>query len=171
MSIGPKGIVCSLGAAALFAFFCASASAQQCKPKTAGYFMEMTASSPRALSPVQLAGIVRSLTGSIGDPARGRGVMADPDKGNCLACHNVPALGDQPGNGDLGPSLNGVGGRYTEGQIRQILVDPGVLFPDSVMPAYYKPLQYSGIPDKLAGKTVLSAGEVEDIVAFLKNLR
>jgi L-cysteine S-thiosulfotransferase len=171
MSIGPKAMAYGLAAALMLALPKAPAAAQQCKPKTTGYFTQMTAASARTLSPVAFAGIIHSLTGSIGDPGRGRVVMTDPDKGNCLSCHNIPALGDQPGHGDLGPSLNGVGGRYTEAQIRQIIVDPGVLFPDTVMPAYFKPLKFADVPDKLNGKTVLSAGEVEDIIAFLKNLR
>src|SRR5262245_38939684 len=121
MSIGLKVAAWGWRTAALLAFFCVPAGAQQCKPKTSGYFTQMTGANLRAASPVDLAGLVRSLTGAIGDPARGRGIMADPERGNCLACHNVPALGDQPGHGDLGPSLSGVGGRYTEAQIRQII--------------------------------------------------
>lgn len=171
MSIGLKTMRHGLGTAILIALCCASASAQQCKPKSTGYFTQMTAANLRSVSPLDLAGVTRSLTGSIGDPARGRNLMVDPEKGDCLACHNVPSFGDQPVHGDLGPSLNGIGGRYTEGQLRQILVDPGVMFRDTVMPAYYKPMQYSGVPDRFTGKTVLSAGEVEDIIAFLKNLR
>lgn len=171
MSIGLKALGFGLGTAMLSVLACVPAGAQQCKPKTTGYFTQMTAASQRGPSPLDLAGLTRSLTGAIGDPARGRNLMSDPNKGDCLACHNVPALGDQPDHGDVGPSLNGVGGRYTEGQIRQILVDPGVMFRDTVMPAYYKPMQYAGVPDRLSGKTVLTASEVEDIIAFLKNLR
>ena len=162
---------CYLGGAAVLAAICGSANAQQCTPKTTGYFTQMTAASLRSHSPVDLVGITGSLTGGIGDPARGRLVMANPDKGNCLACHNVPALSGQMAQGDLGPNLSGSGVRYTEAQLRQIVVDPSALFPDTVMPAYHKPLHYSGVPANLAGSTVLSAGEVEDIIAFLKTLR
>jgi sulfur-oxidizing protein SoxX len=147
------------------------AGAQQCTPKTAGYFTQMPAFGRTAPSPVQLAGIPQSLTGAIGSPARGRQVVADEGKGNCLACHPVPALSELADHGDLGPNLAGVGARFTEAQLRQILVDPNVLFQDTIMPAYHKPPAFDRVPADLAGKTVLSADEVEDIVAFLKNLK
>lgn len=147
------------------------AGAQQCVPKTAGYFTQMPVFSRAGPSPVQLAGIPQSLTGAIGSPARGRQLAADESKGNCLACHQVPALSELADHGDLGPNLAGVGARYTEAQLRQILVDPDVLFQDTLMPAYHTPPSFSRVPEALAGKTVLSVGEVEDIVAFLKNLK
>src|SRR5688572_18557992 len=113
------------------------AKALECKLKTAGYFQQMAALASKAPSPAELVGIVQSLTGSIGDPARGRVVMIDKEKGNCLACHRVPVLGEEPAHGDLGPNLNGVGGRFTEAQLRQIIVDPKVLFPNTLMPAFH----------------------------------
>ncbi len=171
MSNRRTGSKLPLAAAFLFILTAISASAQQCNSKTAGYFKQMPAFSRAGPSPIALAGIIRSLTGAIGNPARGRQIMADEAQGNCLACHPVPALGDRPAHGNLGPSLAGVGGRYTEPQLRQILVDPGVLFPETVMPAYHKPPTFDRIPQALAGKTILSASEVEDIVAFLKNLK
>lgn len=158
--------------AALFLLVAASptASAQQCKPKTAGYFLEIEPGL-NARSPGELAGIAASLTGSIGDPVRGGIVMADGNKGNCLACHRVPSLADAQAQGDLGTNLNGVGARYTEPQLRQLIVDPKVLFPTTVMPAYHKSPDFSRVPPSFAGQMVLSPGEVEDVIAFLKNLK
>ncbi len=148
-----------------------AAEAQQCNPKTAGYFTQMAVSPRGTASPTDLAGIINSLTGSIGDPTRGSAVMADAGKGDCLACHRVPAIGGDTPQGDLGPNLSGVAVRYSGAQLRQIVVDPKVLMPNTVMPAYHKPSAFDRVPAKLIGKTVLSAGEVEDIVAFLKTLR
>lgn len=147
------------------------ANALECKPKTAGYFQQMAALASKAPSPAELVGIVQSLTGSIGDPARGRVVMIDKEKGNCLACHRVPVLGEEPAHGDLGPNLNGVGGRFTEAQLRQIIVDPKVLFPNTLMPAFHISPDFQRVPQNLAANTVLAPGEVEDVIAFLKNLR
>jgi sulfur-oxidizing protein SoxX len=147
------------------------ANALECKPKTAGYFQQMAAFASKAPSPAELVGIVQSLTGSIGDPARGRVVMIDKEKGNCLACHRVPVLGEEPAHGDLGPNLNGVGGRFTEAQLRQIIVDPKVLFPNTLMPAFHISPDFQRVPQNLAANTVLAPGEVEDVIAFLKNLR
>jgi L-cysteine S-thiosulfotransferase len=145
--------------------------AQQCRPKTTGYFQQMTSFAQRAPSPSELVGIVNSLTGAIGDPARGRSSVMEESKGNCLACHRVPVLSEAPSHGDLGPNLSGVGGRYTESQLRQIIVDPKVLFPNTLMPAFHIQPDFQRVPQSFAGQTVLSASEVEDVVAFLKTLR
>ena len=160
-----------LALVALVTAIASGANALECKPKTAGYFQQMAAFASKAPSPAELVGIVQSLTGAIGDPARGRVVMIDREKGNCLACHRVPALGDEPAHGDLGPNLNGVGGRFTEAQLRQIIVDPKVLFPNTVMPAFHISPDFQRVPQSLAANTVLAPGEVEDVIAFLKNLR
>ena len=158
-------------AAVAFAAMSGRADALECKPKTAGYFQQMAAFAKAAPSPADLVGIAQSLTGAMGDPARGRLVMIDKDKGNCLACHRVPALSEEPAHGDLGPNLNGVGGRFTEAQLRQIIVDPKVLFPNTVMPAFHIVPDFQRVPQNVAGVTVLAPGEVEDVLAFLKDLR
>lgn len=147
------------------------ARAEQCKPrKTAGYYL-LVEPSLRTSSPSDMAGIPASLTGSIGDPARGRRLIVDADKGNCLACHRVPAISEEPAHGDLGQNLNTVGARFTEAQLRQLIVDPKVLYPNTVMPAYHALPDFPRVPAGLTGRTVLTPGEVEDVIAFLKNLR
>jgi sulfur-oxidizing protein SoxX len=158
-------------AAMVFTAISSGAHALECKPKTAGYFQQMAAFANKSLSPGDLVGITQSLTGAIGDPARGRLVMIDKEKGNCLACHRVPALGEEPTHGDLGPNLNGVSARFTEAQLRQIIVDPKVLFPNTIMPAFHISPEFQRVPRSLAANTVLPPGDVEDVIAFLKNLR
>lgn len=147
------------------------AQAQQCKPKSSGYFTQMTAAQAAQPSPTDLAGIPAPLSPSIGDPAQGRAVISSPAKGDCLACHAVPALGQNAPPGNLGPSLSAVATRYTEAQLRQLIVDPKVLFPSTVMPAYHTAPQFARVPESLKGKTILTAAEVEDVVAYLKTLR
>jgi L-cysteine S-thiosulfotransferase len=147
------------------------AHAQQCKPKTAGYFTQMAAFDRTRLSPVQLAGIIKPVAEAIGNPARGNDIVNEPGRGDCLLCHRTPGASGTQGQGDVGPNLAGVGHRYTEPQLRQILVDPRVLFPGSVMPAYFKAPDGDRVPRDLAGKTVLSSQEVEDVVAYLRNLK
>ena len=154
------------GAALLSCLAVNAAEAQQCKPKTAGYFTRMAAFT-RA-KPTEMVGLAEQVTGSIGNPGRGGQLTADAQKGGCLACHRIPGLG---GEANLGPNLTGVGQRYTEAQLRQIVVDPHKLFPDSVMPAYYKAAAFARVPPDLSGKTILSAQDVEDVVAFLKTLK
>lgn len=114
--------------------------------------------------------IPRSLTGEPGDPERGRAAISHVQQGNCLACHEIPALGDEPFHGDLGPSLSGVARRYDEGEIRLRIVDPKVVNPDTIMPAFYKTEGLHRVMPKFVGEPILSAQQVEDVVAFLLTL-
>jgi len=114
--------------------------------------------------------IPRSLTGEPGDPERGRAAISHVQQGNCLACHEIPALGDEPFHGDLGPSLSGVASRYDEGEIRLRIVDPKVVNPDTIMPAFYKTEGLHRVMPKFVGEPILSAQQVEDVVAFLLTL-
>jgi sulfur-oxidizing protein SoxX len=113
----------------------------------------------------------QSLTGQPGDPERGRAVAIDPMKGNCIICHALPAP-ELPADafGDLGPPLAGVGSRQSVAALRQRIVDPRVFSPDTVMPAYFV-TRYTRAAAAYAGKPILSAQEVEDIVAYLASLQ
>ena len=148
-----------------------TALALQCTPKTAGFFKEMESASPRVSAPITGGGETRSLTGALGDPQKGRTVMINPDKGNCIACHRIAALSSEPSHGDLGSTLNGVGSRYTEAQLRQLVVNPKVMIPNTIMPSYHATESLERVAAAFAGQPILSAPEVEDVVAFLKTLR
>jgi L-cysteine S-thiosulfotransferase len=148
-----------------------AALALECKPKTAGYVTEMENAASRVPIPLAEDGVARSLTGALGDPQKGRTVMASASKGNCIACHRVAALSSEPAHGDLGPTLNGVGTRYTEAQLRQLVIDPKRFYQNTVMPAYHAPEGLGRVPAAFAGRPILTAAEVEDVVAFLKTLR
>jgi len=112
-----------------------------------------------------------SLTDRPGDPGRGREVVIDTKLGNCLACHQIPALGDQEMHGNIGPGLGGVASRMTEGEIRLRVVDAGTVEPDTIMPAFYRNKGFHDVMPKFEGKTILTAAEVEDVVAFLMTLK
>jgi L-cysteine S-thiosulfotransferase len=149
-----------------------AALAIECKPKTAGYFKTLeTAALAGASSPVEASGVSRSLTGGLGDPQRGRLVMINPDKGNCIACHRIAALSSEPTHGDLGPTLNSVASRYTEAQLRQLIINAQTFFPNTIMPGFHITEGLDRVPAAFAGQPILSAAEVEDVVAFLKTLR
>ena len=62
--------------------------------------------------------------------------------------------------------------RWTPAQLRAIVIDSKVVFgPDTVMPGFYS-LKVGKNPRKdLVGKTILSAAQVEDIVAYLATLK
>ena len=110
-------------------------------------------------------GIPASLTGNAGDPLAGRKVIEDRKLGNCLSCHAFPFSADDPGN--IGPDLRGVVGRMTPAQFRLRLVNMKVLDPQTIMPAYYRIAGLRDVSKSFAGKPILTAQQVEDVVAFL----
>ena len=73
--------------------------------------------------------------------------------------------------GDLAPDLAGVGSRLSAGQIRLRIVDPGRLNPATIMPAYYRTEGLQRVSPAFRGKTILTAREIEDVVAFLVTLK
>ncbi len=114
--------------------------------------------------------IPKSLTGKPGDPKAGRKIAINKKQGNCLACHVMP-IPEQTFHGEVGPDLNGVGGRYSAGELRLRLVDPKIVNPDTIMPAFYKKDGLHRVMKKFVGKTILTAQQVEDIVAYLATLK
>jgi sulfur-oxidizing protein SoxX len=111
-----------------------------------------------------------SLTGAPGDAARGRAIVADRQRGLCLLCHSGP-FPEEPFQGNLAPSLAGAGSRWSEGQLRLRLVDGRRLNPDSIMPSYHRTEGLHRVGPAFLGRTILSAAEVEDVLAFLMTLR
>jgi sulfur-oxidizing protein SoxX len=111
-----------------------------------------------------------SLTGQQGDAARGRQIVADRQVSACLLCHSGP-FPDPHLQGSVAPPLDGVGSRLTEGQIRLRLVDPRKLHPDTLMPAYYAVDGLHRVGLAWQGRPILTAEQLEDVVAFLLTLR
>ena len=114
--------------------------------------------------------IVQSLTGKTGDPARGRAIVVDRQKGLCLLCHSGP-FPEQRFQGDIGPSLEGAGSRWSIGQLRLRLVDATRLNPGTSMPSYYKIDGLNRVAPAFRGKPILDAAQIEDVTAFLATLR
>jgi L-cysteine S-thiosulfotransferase len=104
------------------------------------------------------------------DTERGAELAAHRQKGNCLACHAIPALAHEPFHGDIGPSLAGVALRYDEAELRRIVVDPKRLWPDTIMPAFHRTDGLHRVMVDFEGEPILLAQEVEDVVAFLLTL-
>jgi sulfur-oxidizing protein SoxX len=114
--------------------------------------------------------IPASLTGAAGDPVRGRAVVVDRRLGACLLCHRGP-FPKEKFQGTLAPDLAGAGARWSEGELRLRLVDPTRLNPDTIMPAYYRVEGLTRVGHAWLGKPILSAEQIEDVVAFLRTLR
>ncbi|MBO6522044.1 MAG: sulfur oxidation c-type cytochrome SoxX [Rhodospirillales bacterium] len=116
-------------------------------------------------------GIAKSLTGKAGDPAAGEKAFVNRKQGNCLACHQVTKLSAHPFHGEIGPSLDGVAERYEEPQLRLQVVNAKAINPDTIMPAFYRTDGFHRVLKKFKDKTVLTAQQVEDIVAYLKTFK
>ncbi len=125
----------------------------------------------QVLRPYEVVGdaIPKSLTGVRGDPARGRAIVVDRQKGLCLLCHAGP-FPEQRFQGNLAPDLTGVGTRWSEGQLRLKIVDSRRLNPATIMPPYYNMDGLVRVGRNWQDKPVLSAEQVEDVVAFLTTL-
>lgn len=114
-------------------------------------------------------GIAHSLTGAPGDAARGR-VLVLARATTCILCHSGP-FPETRFQGDLAPDLTGAGNRWTVSQLRLRLVDASRFKPDTIMPSYYRADGLVRVGRNFVGKPVLSAAEIEDIVAYLATLR
>lgn len=110
------------------------------------------------------------LTEAPGDAARGRAVVASRTIGLCLLCHAAP-IAEERFQGNLGPDLAGVGRRFSASELRQRLLDPRALNPDSIMPAAQPKAGLTRVAPVWAGKPVLTSQQVEDVVAYLRTLQ
>jgi sulfur-oxidizing protein SoxX len=112
-----------------------------------------------------------SLTGAPGDPVEGRKVFANRKLGNCLACHMNSELEEQPFHGEVGPPLDGVADRWEEAELRGIVANAKKMFEGTIMPAFHVTEGYNRPLDQFAGKPILTAEQVEDVVAYLMTLK
>jgi len=119
-----------------------------------------------------VAAIPAPLTGKLGDAKEGGKVVAERRLGNCLSCHEIEALRGEPFHGDVGPSLDGVAGRWDTGTLRMIVVNAKTVFgEETVMPAFYRVDGLNRVRPEFLGKPILTAQQVEDVVAFLATLK
>jgi len=111
------------------------------------------------------------LTDTAGDPANGRKWFMGRKLGNCLACHVNSDMADQPYHGEVAPPLDGVANRWEPAQLRAIVVNPKLaLHDETIMPAFYRDSGFNRVAEQFEGKTILSAQQVEDVVAYLMTL-
>lgn len=111
-----------------------------------------------------------SLTGKPGDPTRGRAIVANRSVGLCLLCHSAP-IPEEHVQGNLAPNLAGSGSRATPDQLRLRVVDAAHLNPDTIMPPYYRVDGLTRVARNFQGKTILTAEQIEDVVAYLASLK
>ena len=125
----------------------------------------------QALRPYAIVGdaIPEPLTNARGDVARGRALVVERSS-TCILCHSGP-FPEQKFQGDLAPDLSGSGSRSSEGQLRLRLVDAARLNAATIMPTYYRVDGLHHVGTAWRGKPILSAEQIEDIVAYLITLR
>ncbi|MBX9828428.1 MAG: sulfur oxidation c-type cytochrome SoxX [Xanthobacteraceae bacterium] len=113
--------------------------------------------------------IPQSLTGKPGDPENGRAIVVKREY-TCLLCHSGP-FPEQRFQGDLSPTLKGTGSRWSEGELRLRMVDASRLNPATIMPSFYRIDGLNRVAQNFRGKPVLTAEQIEDVVAFLMTLK
>lgn len=113
--------------------------------------------------------IPNSLTGAPGDATRGRAVVTNRQN-TCLLCHVGP-FPEEKFQGNLSPDLRGTGARWSEGQIRLRIVDARRINPATIMPPFYAMEGLNRVGATWRGKPILTADQVEDVVAYLSTLR
>lgn len=152
----------TLGIAAALSLSVAAAVASEIKPSQVEYVD---------------GAVEMSLSGQAGNPEEGAVIM-NKGAGNCIACHAVSALSDLPFHGEVGPTLDGAGDRWSEAELRGIVANAKIMFEESVMPSFYKTDGFIRVGNAYTGKAhegdvapLLTAQQVEDVVAFLMTLK
>ncbi|MGQ3353158.1 MAG: sulfur oxidation c-type cytochrome SoxX [Phreatobacter sp.] len=114
--------------------------------------------------------VAAPLGGLAGSAERGGRIVRNRETANCLICHTIPDA-TEAFMGEVGPPLAGVGARLAAGQIRLRLIDPTLANPDAVMPAYHRTAGLVHVDARWRGRPVLSAQDIEDVVAYLSALK
>lgn len=139
---------------------------------SAGLVLGASAAIAQELRPYTVSGdaIAQSLTGTPGDAERGEKIVTNRQVGLCLLCHSGP-YPQERFQGTMAPDLKGAGARWTEGQLRLRIVDAARVNPQTIMPPYYRVDGLVRVVPAFRGKTILSAEQIEDVVAYLMTLR
>lgn len=119
-----------------------------------------------------------SLSGTPGDAENGAKVMTTNAKGNCVACHMIESMPGVQFPGNIAPPLDGVADRYSEAQLRGLVANAKMTFEGTFMPAFYKTEGFIRPGNAYSGKApegdlppILTAQEIEDVVAYLLTLK
>ncbi|NRB17049.1 MAG: sulfur oxidation c-type cytochrome SoxX [Rhodobacteraceae bacterium] len=115
--------------------------------------------------------VLASLTGVAGDPVNGRDVFKNRKLGNCLACHVNAEMPEESFHGEVGPELTGVADRWEQQELRAIVANSKMVFDGTIMPAFYQDTGYERPLKDFDGKSILTAQQVEDVIAYLQTLK
>ncbi len=110
------------------------------------------------------------LTAQAGNPVRGKQIVLDRQQGFCLLCHSGP-FPEERFQGTLAPRLDADMQSRTAPEFRARLIDPRQFNPQTIMPAYFQTAQGFRVHRQFEGKTLLKAQDIEDVVAFLLEMK
>ena len=117
--------------------------------------------------------VSESLTGVAGDAVTGSFIVGR----NCMGCHTATLLSEIRYQGNIGPTLDGAANRWSEAEFRGLIINAKNTFDATIMPSFYKNDGYIRPGEGYTGKapstpltTILTAQDIEDVVAFLKAL-
>lgn len=112
----------------------------------------------RRLARILATAATMTAAAASGQSAAGREIFTRPDKGNCIACHQVPEGSGPAVRADVGPRLDAARLKgWDRARLRGLLEDPMRANPDTVMPPYGR-------------HRLLEAGEIERVIDFLHAL-
>ncbi len=114
--------------------------------------------------------IPASLSDRAGDAARGKAIVLSRQTGLCILCHSGP-FPEEKFQGNLAPDLAVSAVRLSKEQLRARIVDASQFNPVSIMPSYYRKDHFTRVAPQYAGKPILNAQEIEDVLEFLVSLK
>ena len=131
-----------------------------------------TDAEPQLVSEAQIVGdaIPAPLSADPGSVQNGRNIFVDRERGHCVLCHAIEGL-EAEFQGNVGPDLSTVGERLSAGQLRLRIVDYQIVRPGTLMPSYYRIHDLYQVAEEFQDAPVLTAAEVEDLVAYLSERR
>ena len=89
-----------------------------------------------------------------------------------MTCHRIPLAGIPNGAfGNIGPSLQGVGKRLSAAQIKERIVDPRRISPDTLMPAYGSTEGLYRVQKAYENRPILTEAEIDIVVTYLSSLK
>lgn len=116
-----------------------------------------------------LAALLVPVAAWAGNAEKGRAIATASAEASCVLCHAIPdATGPA---GTMGPSLAGVGTRLGPEELKARIVDASRLNPKTAMPPYGRTEGLYQVAAPYRGKPLLTAEQIDDVVAFLLTLK